>query len=69
MNQIVTSTGEMLSNIFKGPNGTWKLVGSESTGRKAIDCIDTFKNEDTSAYAEFPRSKLHDLAEQGKIFK
>lgn len=68
MNQIVSSTGEMLSNTFKGPNGEWKLVGTESIGKRGIDCIDTFKNKNTNQYTEFSRDKLYNLAEQGKIF-
>lgn len=69
-NKILKSTGEYLSSEFKGENGNWVLIGSESTGPndKPITCIDTFKNNSTGKIQSMIRKKVYDLAEANKIF-
>lgn len=68
MNNILTQKGEYLQPRFKGPTGTWNLIGTESSGKKADACVDAFKNEATGKYQIMKRSEVYKLAEEGKIF-
>ena len=68
MNSILTSKGEYLSTYFISKNkDKWELIGTESTGSKAIDSIDTFINRRNSKYFTKTRTEIYDAAELKSI--
>jgi len=67
MNDIIRSTGEYMSNFFKGENGTWSIVSTEGTD-SALNALDTFRNQKTGDFKTIKRSKVYDLAEKGIIY-
>lgn len=80
MNNIISENGIYISECFKGDNGTWKLIGSESVGETNYQdrnkiwkytsvgkTIDKFKNIHTGDYLDIVRVVVYRMAEQGKI--
>lgn len=80
-NKIIDQTGAYLSEYFTGDNGTWRLVGSESSGdteyskkpkqwyeSTIASTIDEFVNIKTGERIETTRIKVYNKAESGAIF-
>jgi len=80
-NQIIDQSGSYTATQFTGSNGTWILVGSQSSGdseysRKPINwkqtsvggTVDEFKNKATGEYMSTTRLKVYQAAEAGSIF-
>jgi len=80
-NQIINEQGMYTSLQFTGSNGTWVLVGSESSGDSEYSktekkwyessigkTIDTFRNTKTGERLETTRMKVYKSAESGTIF-
>ena len=79
-NSIIDNTGCYLTNQFKGENGTWILIGSESSGdtgyasksrkwteNSIASTKDEFKNVDTGELMTTTRIKVYRKAEEGSI--
>lgn len=49
---------------FRGSKGTWKLVGTTSTGR--YTCTDTYKSE-SGEFQDIDRDRLYELIKKKKI--
>lgn len=79
-NQIIDNDGAYLSTTFSGANGTWLLVGSESSGDSAYSkkpiswmatsvaqTIDEFKNTSSGERMTTTRIKVYKAAQSGAI--
>lgn len=66
---LITPQGEYIQTTFTGSNGTWRLIGSESSAEnsKPMDTVDTFTNG-KGQYNTLARRKVADLFKQQKIF-
>jgi hypothetical protein len=69
MNPLITKEGEYLSNYFfiKKNNNRYDLTGTQATGKKAIDSLDTFVHRKSGKYFEKKRSEVYQAAESKEI--
>lgn len=50
---------------FTASKGTWKLVGTKSTGK--YTCTDTYRLQPNGEFQDIDRDRLHSLVKQGKV--
>lgn len=70
MRELITRQGEYLSTTFKGANGSWLLVGSESTSDKKntiLDTLDTF-TDGKGNHLTVKRSQIRSMFQDKKIW-
>lgn len=70
MRELITPQGEYLSITFKGSNGSWLLVGSESTSDKKntiLDTLDTF-TDGKGNHLTVKRSQIRSMFQDKKIW-
>lgn len=70
MRELITHQGEYLSTTFKGANGSWLLVGSDSTSDKkntVLETLDTF-TDGKGNHLTVKRSQIRSMFQDKKIW-
>ena len=52
---------------FRTATGTWRIIGTESTGQGLENCIDEMRNVETGEYIKRTRMQLKKLEDEGYI--
>lgn len=67
-NKLIDGYGAYLEPGFKGSNGNWRLVGSESPREDCgiLETLDTFRS-DKGEFKTMTRKQVDELFELGKI--
>lgn len=65
--RLIQSDGSISLEPFRTQSGTWRIIGTESTGRGLENCIDEMYNTDTREYVKRTRLQLKELEDKGYI--
>jgi len=69
MSKLVNDDGSINLIEFRTATGTWRIIGTESTGRGLDNCIDEMRNVVTGEYVKRTRIQLKKLEDEGYIQK
>lgn len=69
LKRLIQSDGSISLEPFRTQSGTWRIVGTESTGKGLENCIDEMRNLDTGEYIKRTRMQLKKLEDEGYIQK
>lgn len=67
MSRLVNDDGSINLIEFRTSTGTWRIIGTESTGRGLENCIDEMRNLKTGEYVKRTRLQLKELEDKGYI--
>jgi len=67
MSKLVNDDGSINIIEFKTATGTWRIIGTESTGKGLDNCIDEMRNLETGEYVKRTRLQLKELEDKGYI--
>lgn len=65
--RLIQSDGSISLEPFRTATGTWRIIGTESTGQGLENCIDEMRNSDTGEYVKRTRLQLKELEDKGFI--
>ena len=69
MSKLVNKDGSINLIKFRTATGTWRIIGTESTGQGLENCIDEMRNVETGEYIKRTRMQLKKLEDEGYIQK
>lgn len=67
MSRLVNDDGSINIIKFRTATGTWRIIGTESTGKGMENCIDEMRNLNTGEYIKRTRLQLRELEDKGYI--
>lgn len=67
MSRLVNNDGSINLIEFRTATGTWRIIGTESTGKGLENCIDEIRNLNTGEYVKRTRLQLKELEDKGYI--
>ena len=65
--RLIQSDGSISLEPFRTSTGTWRIIGTESTGQGLENCIDEMRNLETGEYIKRTRLQLKELEDKGYI--
>ena len=65
--RLIQSDGSISLEPFRTSTGTWRIIGTESTGKGMENCIDEMRNLNTGEYVKRTRLQLKELEDKGYI--